>query len=118
MQPLQDLLHRIQWDPEFGRGTFAIGYEDRPVSPDPRHHHRHHGRKRHDRDESARDEHPERVVPFADVRLDAQHPGTFAVVDEGGTVVRVPLHRVRTVYRDGSVIWARGRHGQPAVESS
>ena len=46
--------------------------------------------------------------------LDYVHPQPLP----GGTVVRVPLHRVRTVYRDGSVIWARGRHGQPAVESS
>lgn len=23
--PIQDLLHRIQWDPVFGRGEFRIG---------------------------------------------------------------------------------------------
>jgi hypothetical protein len=31
MQPLQDLLHRIKWDLEFGRGEFALGYYDRVV---------------------------------------------------------------------------------------
>lgn len=29
MQPLQELLHRIMWDPVFGEGEFALGYEDR-----------------------------------------------------------------------------------------
>jgi len=29
MIPIQDLLHRIRWDPEFGRGEFVIGYYDR-----------------------------------------------------------------------------------------
>lgn len=29
MTPIQDLLHRIQWDPEFGKGEFVIGYHDR-----------------------------------------------------------------------------------------
>jgi uncharacterized protein (UPF0248 family) len=29
MIPIQDLLHRIRWDPEFGSGEFVIGYYDR-----------------------------------------------------------------------------------------
>lgn len=29
MIPIQDLLHRIRWDPEFGRDEFIIGYYDR-----------------------------------------------------------------------------------------
>jgi uncharacterized protein (UPF0248 family) len=29
MIPIQDLLHRIQWDPEFGSAAFEIGYVDR-----------------------------------------------------------------------------------------
>ena len=28
MVPLHDLLSRINWDPEFGRGEFRIGYHD------------------------------------------------------------------------------------------
>ncbi|MDD5322664.1 MAG: DUF504 domain-containing protein [Methylococcales bacterium] len=29
MNPIQNLLHRIRWGPEFGRGEFVIGYYDR-----------------------------------------------------------------------------------------
>ena len=29
MIPIQDLLHRIQWDPEFAKGEFEVGYYDR-----------------------------------------------------------------------------------------
>jgi uncharacterized protein (UPF0248 family) len=29
MIPIQDLLHRIQWDPEFGKAEFELGYVDR-----------------------------------------------------------------------------------------
>ncbi len=29
MQPIEQLLDRIKWDPEFGRGTFTIAYYDR-----------------------------------------------------------------------------------------
>ncbi len=82
MQPLQDLLHRITWDPEFGRGRFALGYEDRRVPQ-------------------------ERVVPFAAVRFDPERPGTFSFDQEDGSVVHIPLHRVRTVYKNGEVIWRR-----------
>jgi uncharacterized protein (UPF0248 family) len=28
MTPLHELLNRIRWDPEFGRGQFKIGYLD------------------------------------------------------------------------------------------
>ena len=29
MIPIHELLSRIRWDPEFGRGKFIIGYYDR-----------------------------------------------------------------------------------------
>jgi uncharacterized protein (UPF0248 family) len=29
MTPIQDILHRIVWDPTFGSGRFVIGYRDR-----------------------------------------------------------------------------------------
>jgi uncharacterized protein (UPF0248 family) len=87
MQPLQDLLHRIKWDAEFGKGAFALGYYDRVA-------------------------HEEQVVPFESVTLDPERPGTFSHEDEDGVVAQIPLHRVRTVYKDGVVIWQRpGRPG-------
>ena len=82
MQPLEDLLHRIRWDGEFGRGTFAIGYYDRVAQQ-------------------------ELVVPLAAVSVDSQDRGTFSLQDEDGVVRHIPLHRVRTVYKDGVVIWQR-----------
>ena len=84
MQPLAELLHRIRWDPEFGKGAFALGYDDRVA-------------------------HKEQLVRFEAVTLDPQRPGTFSVQDEDGLVAHIPLHRVRTVYKDGVVIWQRPR---------
>jgi uncharacterized protein (UPF0248 family) len=82
MQPLQDLLHRIRWDPEFGKGSFALGYYDRV-------------------------DRAEQIVPFSAITFAAAGPDTFSVEDEDGVVRHIPLHRVRTVYKDGSVIWQR-----------
>jgi uncharacterized protein (UPF0248 family) len=82
LQPLQDLLHRIRWDPDFGKGTFALGYRDRMARED-------------------------RIVPFASVGFDPSRPGFFSVQDEDGVIRHIPLHRVRTVYRNDVVIWQR-----------
>jgi uncharacterized protein (UPF0248 family) len=81
MQPLEDLLHRIRWDAEFGRGTFALGYYDRVLRG-------------------------EIVVPLTSVAVD---PATsaFTFADDEGGARTVPLHRVRTVYKDGVAIWRR-----------
>ena len=82
MQPLHELLHRIKWDAEFGKGSFALGYYDRMTRE-------------------------ERRVPFESMAMDPQRPGTFSLLDDNGIVAHIPLHRVRTVYRDGVVIWRR-----------
>ncbi|MCC7010555.1 MAG: DUF504 domain-containing protein [Acidobacteria bacterium] len=82
MQPIQDVLHRIRWDAEFGRGAFAIAYWDRVAS---------------------REEH----VPLASVAFDAADPRALRVTDADGSSIRLPLHRVRAVYRDDVEIWRR-----------
>jgi uncharacterized protein (UPF0248 family) len=87
VQPLHDLLHRIKWDVEFGKGEFALGYYDRIV-------------------------HDEHIVPFASVSLAPERPADFSFHDEDGIVHHIPLHRVRTVYKDGVAIWRRP--GRPA----
>jgi len=86
MQPLQELLHRIKWDAQFARGEFALGYYDRIL-------------------------HQEEVVPFTSISMD---PATdsFSFHGEDGIVAHIPLHRVRTVYKDGDVIWQRPGHPQ------
>jgi uncharacterized protein (UPF0248 family) len=82
MQTLEALLHRIQWDAEFGKGAFALGYYDRIA-------------------------HEERVVALESVTMDARQPKSFLLHDDGGLVAHVPLHRVRTVYKNGVIIWQR-----------
>ncbi len=81
MQPLQQLLSRIAWDKEFGRGEFALGYYDRVLDD-------------------------EVVAPIASVTLEAGRR-TFTFTDPDGVTQRIPLHRVRKVYKDGAVLWSR-----------
>ena len=82
MQPLQDLLHRIRWDPEFGKGHFVLGYLDRVADQ-------------------------QRLVSLASVTFDPDRPRFFTIEDADGVIRHIPLHRVRTVYRDGVAIWER-----------
>lgn len=81
MQPLRELLNRIKWDPEFGKGTFALGYVDRIA-------------------------HQERIVKFTSISMDPE-ARSFSVHEDDGVTVHVPLHRVRSVYKDGVPIWRR-----------
>ena len=82
MIPLHELLSRIRWDAEFGRGEFRIGYLD------------------HQRDELV-------TVPLQEVRPDAESHFCFNVTDEEGVVHSVPYHRVKEVWKDGALIWQR-----------
>jgi len=86
MRPIQDLLARIRWDADFGRGRFRIGYWDRVT---------------------------DRLL-YVDLRetmVDADNPSLFALVDEDGAVHEIPLHRIREVWRDDVLIWQRGQPG-------
>jgi uncharacterized protein (UPF0248 family) len=82
MIPIQDLLRRIQWDAEFGRADFEIGYFDRVTRGIVR-------------------------VPFRFVRFETGERFAFDAVEEDGSVHSVPLHRVREVWRNGESIWRR-----------
>jgi uncharacterized protein (UPF0248 family) len=82
MTPIQDLLHRIRWDPEFGAAAFEVGYLDRVAGGVVR-------------------------VPFADVRLESGNGLALETADSDGTVHTIPLHRVREVWRNGELIWQR-----------
>jgi len=79
--PIHELLHRIQWDAEFGKGSFELGYWDRIGRRIVR-------------------------VPLARVRIGHGQFG-FDAIEEDGTLHHVPLHRVRAVWRDGALIWQR-----------
>jgi len=82
MQPIQDLLHRIQWDRDFAAADFEIGYYDRVE---------------------------DRIilVPFSALHLLKGDHFMFELYDLDGGLRRVPFHRVREVYRDGRCIWKR-----------
>jgi uncharacterized protein (UPF0248 family) len=83
MIPIQEVLHRIQWDPACRGSVFEIGYIDRLAGAVVR-------------------------VPFESLRLEAGPHAALRVTDKDGTVCRIPLHRVREVWRDGQTIWRRG----------
>lgn len=82
MQPIQDLLHRIQWDADFGRADFVIGYLDHVAHTIVR-------------------------VPWTRVQFARGEHFSIDVQEEDGSVHMVPLHRLREVWRDGELIWRR-----------
>jgi len=84
MIPIQDLLHRIRWDEDFGRGEFVIGYYDRI-------------------------EHELILVPLREIEFPNDSPGIFELFDHEGWMHTIPLHRVKAVYKDGELIWRRER---------
>jgi len=81
MIPIHELLARIRWDPEFGRGEFELSYLDKVEKRLLR-------------------------VPLRDVEILPGH-GFLRLSNAEGEVHEVPLHRVREVYRDGVLIWCR-----------
>jgi len=82
MKPVQDLLHRIRWDPDFPASEFEIGYYDRIE-------------KRIFR------------VSFSALRFPEDDHFAFELFGEEGVAFRLPFHRIREVYRRGRLIWSR-----------
>lgn len=80
--PIRELLSRIRWDEEFGRGEFVIGYYDR-VADNIIH------------------------VPLSQVCCDAADHFSCQIADAEGESHMVPFHRIREVYKDGALIWQR-----------
>jgi uncharacterized protein (UPF0248 family) len=79
---IRELLNRIRWDREYGRGEFAIGYLDRF-------------------------ELRIIVVPLVDVRFQPDDHSSLVLDDAVGQPLSIPLHRVYEVYRNGELIWHR-----------
>lgn len=82
MIPLLDLLNRIRWDQDFGRGCFDLGYydrlEDRIIT-----------------------------VPFQQVILTEGDHFAFQLLSPEGEYLSIPFHRVRQIFKDGRLIWDR-----------
>lgn len=91
MIPIQDLLHRIRWDTDFGKAEFVIGYYDRVARRIVR-------------------------VPYRDIAMGKANHFAFSAADADGYVHDVPLHRVREVWRDGVLIWHREPPGDSQGE--
>ncbi len=82
MMPIHELLDRIRWDRDFGKGRFEIGYEDH----------------------SAREI---LQIPFEKVQFTEGDRFSFQIEDEVGRIKTIPFHRVREIYKDGHLIWQR-----------
>lgn len=82
MMPIRDLLDKILWDTDFGRGEFTLGYYDRVADKII-------------------------LVPWSRLRLEQNH--RLSLLDESGVERHIPLHRVREVYENGTLIWQRPR---------
>jgi uncharacterized protein (UPF0248 family) len=80
--PIRKLLSRIRWDREFGQADFEIGYYDRVSGEIVR-------------------------VPLRDLVIEPEERESFLARDGEGGYRRIPLHRVREVYRNGECIWQR-----------
>ncbi|HBF52068.1 MAG TPA: DUF504 domain-containing protein [Massilia sp.] len=86
MTPIQDLLHRIVWDLDFGNAHFVIGYHDRRFDRIVR-------------------------VTFERVNLARGQHFSFDVIGNDGNTRMIPFHRVREVTRNGELIWQRPAPG-------
>lgn len=82
MQPIHKLLSRIRWDPDFGRGSFVIGYYDRVLEEIVR-------------------------VPFGEIVIEPGEGQAIQAMDYDGVYHTIPLHRIREVFKDGELIWQR-----------
>ena len=86
MIPIHELLSRIHWDAEFAAGEFELGYYDRVEDRVIR-------------------------VPLKELVLHEHDHRFFQLIDAEGACHRIPMHRIREVYKDGRLIWSRP--GQP-----
>ncbi len=82
MIPIHELLNRVRWDEEFGNARFEIEYYDRV------------------------ERRPIRVA-LADIDWSKDDPYFVHIVDIHGETHPVPMHRIKSVYRDGCRIWHR-----------
>ena len=85
MVSIVDLLNRIRWDKEFGKGEFVISYENHMLD--------HHV-----------------YVTFEEILFEEGDHFSFQLKNEMGELITIPFHRVREVLKDNEIIWQRPRH--------
>ena len=81
METIRELLTRIRWDDDFGRGTFDVGIYDRVAD----------GLEFH---------------ALEDLQLEKGNHFSFTMIVDG-EVLTVPFHRIREVRKNGQLIWKR-----------
>lgn len=86
MQPIQDLLNRIRWDPVFGQGRFELAFLDHSTRDLVR-------------------------VPWEAVSFVPGDHYFFHYLDADGLAHSVPYHRIKLVYKNGVPIWQRHHRG-------
>ena len=82
METIRQLLNRIRWDGEFGRGTFEVGIYDRVAD----------------------------AVEFyslEELQLEKGNHFSFTLCIDGEELA-IPFHRIRDVRKNGECIWCRG----------
>jgi uncharacterized protein (UPF0248 family) len=84
MIPIHELFNRIRWDAGFAEADFKIGYYDR-VEDDIV------------------------VVPLNRLLFEPGNHFSVGVYNDSGELHRLPLHRIRQVYRNDELIWQRPR---------
>ncbi len=84
MIPIYELLSRIRWDKDFGKGTFEIGYFDHVEVKVIR-------------------------VPLGELHFEPGNSFSFDLHTLEGSVITIPFHRIREVHREGLLIWSRER---------
>ncbi|MBM4053730.1 MAG: DUF504 domain-containing protein [Planctomycetes bacterium] len=82
MMPIYELLCKICWNSEFGKGFFEIGYFDRIEQKIIR-------------------------VSLEKIILEKGNHATFQLMDANDELLTIPFHRVREVYKNGELIWNR-----------
>lgn len=82
MQPIHELLNRIHWDSEFGKGKFELCFQDRFETKLVR-------------------------LSLDDVTFTPGDHYFFRYLDDEEEEHSVPFHRIKTVYKNGQMIWHR-----------
>jgi uncharacterized protein (UPF0248 family) len=82
MQTINELLNRIHWDPEFGKGEFELAFLDRA------------------RQEMIR-------LPLRKISFVRGEHFFFYYFDDENVEHSVPFHRIKDVYKNGECIWHR-----------
>jgi uncharacterized protein (UPF0248 family) len=80
--PIHELFNRIRWDREYAGAEFEVGYYDRLE---------------------------ERIirVTFRQLYFDPEDHFNFQLLDAEGERLTIPLHRVKSLWRNGELIWHR-----------